>query len=171
MISFTEIISDPLITIAIIIASVSTFLVVILGYYYKKIKEQQIIYEVTKKHPIQKEKQQKLQEETSKTIISHQEYELIISQLNELSSQINNLTGHIKELSAVFSFLKDNEISSSEEFSLTPDVISKLVSVLEKIQTDMNNLKTKTENSISSIEEIKVKLDNLLKLLSTILQQ
>ncbi|MCS7231080.1 MAG: hypothetical protein RMJ67_02935 [Elusimicrobiota bacterium] len=179
MLNFKNLFSDPLITISIIIASVSTFLIIVLGYYYKRLKEKQIIDETFQAEQVKEKKQPKSSSEESnftdkfsKPAISQQNYEIIIAHLNELSSQLNNLTSYVKDLNSVVNSFKNTKVSDEVEgYSISPDIISRLINTLEKLQQEISNLKNKTENSSSSLEEINIKLDNLLKLLSTILQQ
>lgn len=175
MTNFLNLFSDPLITIAIVITCISSILLVILGFYYKKIKDQQIISEVVSENTSVREKQnQKTFEEIPnkpiKQIISQQDYEIILAQLNELSSQMNNLTGYVKEISSIISSFKE-KVDNNKNYPISVEVIPNLIKVLENLQIEITNLKSKTENSFSSFEEINKKLDNLLKLLSTILQQ
>lgn len=176
MTNLLNLFSDPLITIAVIITCVSSILVVILGLYYKRLKEQQIISEVISESAPGKEKQPKktseeLPNKLTKQAISQQDYEIILAQLNELASQMSSLTGYVKEMSSIISTFKATELSNNKDYPISPEVISNLVNVLEKLQIEISNLKNKAENSFSSLEEINTKLDNLVKLLSTILQQ
>lgn len=177
MVNFFSLFSDPLITIAAIITAVSSILVVILGIYYKRLKEQQIISEVTSESDsaIEEKRSKESCEEVSSKLTKHtispQDYEIILAQLSEISSQLNNLAGYVKEMSSVISTFKVTEFSDNKDFLISSDVISNLISVLERLQIEMSNLKGKVENFFSSLGEINTKLDNLLKLLSTILQQ
>jgi len=163
---------DPLFAISIIIAVISLVFILILSYYYKKLREQKIISEIVSEPSQEKHsKQQKSIIESThakpglaSTPKSEQSYEIISAQLSELFNQINSLNNYIKEIHSIIS----NSQKSTQNNELLEN-IGKLLPLLEQIQTDVKMLSQL--RSASSVEEINNKLDNLLKLLSTLLQQ
>lgn len=175
----TEIISkDPLLMITIIISIISLVFIIILVNYYKKIKEQQIISQIISSSEEQKttqEKKQKPVEQINKPVVSadgqkglQQDIDIVIAQLNEVTKQINLINNHIKDLSSIVKNLQDKPISESV---ISEETITKLVNILHQLETQIGTFQKSTQSSTSSIEEINKKVDNLLKLLSTILQQ
>ncbi len=185
-----EIISfkDPLITFAAIISIISLIFIILLSYYYKKLKDQEVISEIIsteiekEKPSLSEKKSQKFSSQqqdfsniqsSKKVVITEpivygQNSEIIIAQLNELSKQINMLNNCIKEITAIVNSIQ----KSCETKNFSDDTINKLISLSEQVHNDINSLKESTSVSINqTIAEINHKLDNLLKLLSTLLQQ
>ncbi len=167
---------DPLLMIAIVISIISLIFIIILVNYYKKIKEQQIISQIISLPEEQKTvevRKQKLAEQVSKPVVSEQrvstqDLDIIIAQLNEVTKQINLVNNHIKDLSSVVKNLQNKSVNESV---MSEQTITKLVNILNQFEVQLASFQKSTQSSSSSIEEINKKLDNLLKLLSTILQQ
>jgi len=88
--------------------------------------------------------------------------------LNEMSKQINLVNNHIKDLSSI---VKNLQNKPATESVISEEIVTKLVNILHQLETQISSFQKSTQSSTSSIEEINKKLDNLLKLLSTILQQ
>jgi|GEM_PF-1542091 len=167
---------DPLLMIAIVISIISLIFIIILVNYYKKIKEQQIISQIISLPEEQKTvevRKQKLAEQVSKPVVSEQrvstqDLDIIIAQLNEVTKQINLVNNHIKDLSSVVKNLQNKSVNESV---MSEQTITKLVNILNQFEVQLASFQKSTQSSSLSIEEINKKLDNLLKLLSTILQQ
>jgi phosphate uptake regulator len=176
----TEIISkDPLLMIAIVISIISLIFIIILVNFYKKIKEQQMISQIISSSEEQKSvqvKKQKPAEEGRKPVVSataeqkvsSQDLDIVIAQLNEMSKQINLVNNHVKDLSSI---VKNLQNKPATESVISEEIVTKLVNILHQLETQISSFQKSTQSSTSSVEEINKKLDNLLKLLSTILQQ
>lgn len=171
-------IKDPILTIAGIISAASLILIFILSYLYKKIKDEQRISEIVSTVESQTPPKLKKKSESSpvevqpvKTTqqkVTYQDFDLIVAQLSELSSQVNNLNKHVQEISKIISTLKETQPAGTAE-GLSENTIVKLVDTIEKLVIEINSLRA--IGATAEIKEINNKLDNLLKLLSTILQQ
>ncbi|MFN3550314.1 MAG: hypothetical protein ACK4WJ_00660 [Endomicrobiia bacterium] len=179
---------DPLLTFTAIISVISLIFIAVLSYYYKKLKDQEVISEIISTE-VEKEnssptetKLQKFSSEqhnlssfqpTKKVVkteqsVYEQNYEIIMAQISELSNQINSLNNYIKEIASVI----NNVQKSSDTKDFSEETIKKLISSLEKVHNDINLLmKSNSVSTTQTIDEINNKLDNLLKLLSTLLQQ
>lgn len=171
-------IKDPILTIAGVISAVSLILIFILSYLYKKIKDEQRISEIvstveSQAPPKPKKKSEPTPAEvqpakTTQQKVPYQDFDLIVAQLSELSSQVNNLNKHVQEISKIISTIKETQSAGTAE-GISENTIVQLVNTIEKLNTEINSLRS--TGTAAEIKEINNKLDNLLKLLSTILQQ
>lgn len=172
---------DPITVIALIIAFVSLLLILVLAYYYKKIREQEIIDEVVNLSSKKESKEKKLENNISESTISESSVvstgtltthnaEIIIAQLKEISSQISSLNSYIQELSVLINSLKN--LQSLAPNNNLESILIKFVNTLQELDKNLNFIKTQiTQNYNDALSEVNKKLDNLVKLLSTILQQ
>ncbi len=180
-----ELLQKDLITaVALGIAFLSFVLILVLSYLYKKIREQEIIEEVVKSTPKKEQKDIKKpdDEEMSNNIstslprpslekFTSQDAEIIIAQLKELSSQISSFNNYIQELSNTVNSLKNLQGLSNGADSNLETILVKFVNTLQELDKNINYIKQTNQNYNDAISEINKKLDNLLKILSTILQQ
>ncbi len=170
---------DPLIVISFVIAIISFIFIVILSYYYKRLKEEQLISEVIssteKLADVPSKKKDKtvseklLPETPEKKSMVLSDIDLVIAQLNELSTQVNSLNNYVKELTNIVKSLQQKQTQDLTEQEMP--TFSKLVNVLQDIQSYLTSLQQSTRDSFSTISEVNKKLDNLINLLSSILQQ
>jgi len=166
---------DLVLLISVVISIVSFVFILILAGYYRKVKEQQIISQIISSSEKEVQTTKKVPIETGKPVstaeqqkISYQDFDIIVAQLNEIAKQINLINNHVKELSNTIKNLQDKSLG---EEGIQEETIAKLVNVLHQVETQLNSFQQFTQSSSSSLEEINKKLDNLLRLLSTILQQ
>lgn len=179
----TEIVTkDPLILISAGISILSLIFIIILSYYYKKIKEEQTISEIVSSVEEPKITSRRKEEKISREKVTYtpdigqkkdvlSDIEVVIAQINELTTQVNSLNNYIKEISSVVKTLQQKQKEPSVDLSLSEETIAKLINVLQKVQTDLTSLLEASQNSSTTVSEVNKKLDNLLKLISTILQQ
>jgi uncharacterized membrane-anchored protein YjiN (DUF445 family) len=159
---------DPILLISIVIAVVALVLILILSYYYKKLRDQKIISEIVTE-PSHQEKKSSIESKPAKSEISsssksEQNYEVVVAQLNELLAQVRSLNSYVKE---IYTMIENLQKSPQNDEIL--ENVNKSLFLLEQIQTDIRSLSQL--KSTVSFSEINSKLDNLLKLLSTLLQQ
>lgn len=168
------IISDPLTIIVIFTGIIALILSVVFIEYYKKLKDQQVISEVmevtSRPRKITESKKDRTYEEKRsfdrKTELSKDNYDILIAQVNELVSQMSVLNKNITELTNFIKSLPKTSLSGNEE------QIEKLVTTLSQVENVLAATKFSKEDIKEGVfEEINVKLDNILKILSTILQQ
>ncbi|MCS7227675.1 MAG: hypothetical protein NZ839_01770 [Endomicrobia bacterium] len=173
---------DPLILLAAFISLISFIFIIILSYYYRKLKEEKTISEIVSsvEEPVVSEKtpKKKTKIEYGSAVSSQdvkknvtEDIELVIAQINELSNQVGSLNNHIKEITSMLKNIQQKPQDILPEPVLSEETITKLIDVLQKVQIDLTSLLETTKNSSTSISEVNKKLDNLLKLISTILQQ
>lgn len=170
-------IKDPIVAVAGVISVVSLILIAILSFLYKRLRDEQRISEIVSAVEAQPQVKKRTKPATVEPQvegqifqqkISYQDIDLVVAQLSELTSQINNLNKHIQEISKTISALKESKSSDTGE-GVSESTLVKLIGIVEKLTAEINSLKT--VGTTSEIKEINSKLDNLLKLLSTILQQ
>ncbi len=166
---------DLLLLISVIISIVSFVFILILAGYYRKVKEQQIISQIISSSEKEVQTTKKGLIETDKPLgtveqqrVSYQDFDIIVAQLNEIAKQINLINDHVKELSNTIKNLQEKSLG---EEGVQEETIAKLVNVLHQVEAQLSSFQQFTQSSLSSLEEINKKLDNLLRLLSTILQQ
>jgi len=182
--------SDPLLVVAAVIGLMSLVLVFLLIEYYKKLKDSQFINEVVsvsdksnKKEVVSNtkpEQQTVVSEEPKETCSAPNtnisqtsninNSDIILAQINELANQINSINENFKDLSSV---VKNLSATTTQNSGLTEKHIEKLLTVLQNIETIVSSQsKTNSVNENNeTITEINAKLDNILKILSAILQQ
>lgn len=171
---------DPIVTIAAAVCFGSVILIFILINLYNKIREQQIISEAISVTETQAEKK-KLKtisssmagtEQTKQVSQKPSSYEvdLILAQLNELSSQINAINAHIKQITDKVLITKDTQSLTGSETNFESK-LEKLIQDLKNLESKVESIKQVDKTSAEIVTQINNKLDNLLKLLSTILQQ
>jgi hypothetical protein len=170
------ILKDTLLLVTLIISIFSLILILVLAAYYKKIKEQQMISQIISSSEKQESELPKKKKDSEEIVrpnvpeqkISQQDVDIFIAQLNEVTKQINLVNNHIKEMSNIIKSLQTKPIS---ENMISEEVLTKLVNALNQLETQISSFQKLNQTTVSSIEEINKKIDNLVKLLSTILQQ
>ncbi|MFQ3676186.1 MAG: hypothetical protein SNJ64_06585 [Endomicrobiia bacterium] len=174
--------SDPLLVVAVVIGIMSLVLVFLLIEYYKKLKDTQFVSEVMKvsdkKEPepkVNTVQQIPVAEQTEQKIntpetININNSDIVLAQINELANQINSINDNFKDLSAV---VKNLSATTTQNTGLTEKHIEKLLTALQNIETIITSqIKSNSTNADKeTLEEINAKLDNILKILSAILQQ
>lgn len=168
---------DPLLLVAVIIGVVSFILIFLLIEYYKKFKDYEFVNEVIK---VSKKKSHKENEEQRSTTLPDKSLEripeknlntsdIIAAQINELTNQINNINTNIKDLSEM---IKNLSTITTQNSSLSEQHTEKLISILQKMESLISSKYKDSSNSDNeTILEINTKLDNILKILTAILQQ
>jgi molecular chaperone GrpE (heat shock protein) len=181
-----NIFSDPLLVVAVVIGIISLILVFLLIEYYKKLKEVQFVNEVinsTQKTENKKtdtsltspqEPQQPLVEKQNLPISQPgnniNNSDIVLAQIAELANQINSINDNLKELNTI---IKNLSSTTNQNIGLTEKQTEKLVTSLQNIESFISSKeKTGIENVNKEVlEEINTKLDNILKVLTAILQQ
>lgn len=174
--------SDPLTIVAAVVGVISLVLVFLLLEYYRKSRDTQFVNEVLKTKEKKDEITESVVKETNQSFTPPLQKEqpittniansdIIIAQINELTNQVNAISANFKDLSEV---IKSLSASTNQNTGLTEKHIEKLLSVLHNLESIVTNQsKPNTEHIADkeSLAEINAKLDNILKILSAILQQ
>ncbi|MCS7151828.1 MAG: hypothetical protein NZ928_05540 [Endomicrobia bacterium] len=172
-------IKDPIVAIAAIICVVAIILIFVLINLYNKLKEQQIISEAVS--AVETQTLKKKSKVTSAPVGTEQiktpsqrsspyEIDLILAQLSEISTQINAINDRVKQISDKVLITKDVQSLAGGETSFE-DTIKKVIQDLQNLKSEVESIKQIDKNSAEIVTQVNNKLDNLLKLLSTILQQ
>lgn len=174
--------SDPLIIVAIVIGTISLVLVILLVQYYKKLKDQKVISDVMKMtddrtngYETKRDRQEPSPAPPPSPSINT---DIIIAQLNELSSQISSLNSHTKELTEIVKTLSETQLQMQNQpqqiadgGGLAEKQLEKLVKVLQQVETIVMASSKFTQVSTQTLSQVNAKLDNISKILNTILQQ
>lgn len=175
--------SDPLLVVAAVIGIMSLVLVFLLIEYYKKLKDTQFVSEVMnvseKKESVSKtssaqqisvsdQPEQKPDGRDKIETPNINNSDIVLAQLNELANQINSINNNFKDLNIV---IKNLSSATPQNTGLTEKHIEKLLTTLQHIETIVSSQPKSTNDDKESLAEINAKLDNILKILSAILQQ
>lgn len=174
--------SDPLIIVAIVIGTISLVLVILLVQYYRKLKDQKVISDVMKMtddrtngYETKRDRQEPSPAPPPSPSINT---DIIIAQLNELSSQISSLNSHTKELTEIVKTLSGTQLQMQNQPQQVADggglaekQLEKLVKVLQQVETIVMASAKFTQVSTQTLSQVNAKLDNISKILNTILQQ
>ncbi len=151
--------SDWTIFVPLFICFISLALVIILSIQLKNLKQQELIEELTNERDTMKSGPDRLKVGTDRY-----SYEILTAEITELLNQINSLNTNIKELTKLIKSIpeiKSDSISSQ---------IDKLNETLQQVKTVLSSSEKPFLPSEDVLTEINVKLDNILKILSTLLK-